>query len=185
MQLIHTHHQLILFKLTHYLETTIFIIGGRFQRVHLYISFHHATLPVILWIGLNYFPAGGHSLFFMFTNLIAHSIMFGLLSLIAINPKLRKLNWKSVISWINVVQMVAIFLHGCQLFLSNSCNFPMILVWIASIWGISIMVAFLLTWPYLNEQRIMEASKLILDDDIKKIREIDRRVQGINFLNKK
>lgn len=154
----------MLYKLTHFMETLIFIYGGKFHPVHFYITYHHATVPILLWISLNFYP-GGHSVFSLFVNLLTHSITFGYLCLMQFMPKLKTLNWQVFTSWVNLMQMLVIFVHGCQLFFSNPCNYPIILVWTAALWGVSIIVAFLLTWPYLNKKRIKELEKFVAKDN--------------------
>lgn len=151
-QIIETQYQWFLLKSTYPVESVILYLGGQFQIVFFYIIYHHATLPLLAWIALKFYP-GGHSVFFVFANSLTHSIMFSFLFFMNIFPKLKEFNWQAFLSGLNIAQMIAILIHGCQLFFYNPCDYPMLLVWIFAIWGISILIVFLLTWPWLTKKR--------------------------------
>lgn len=157
--MIETQYQIFLYKLFIYsMEPILFILGGQFELVYTYILYHHASLPVLGWIATNYYPAG-HSVFFMFANMLTHVHIYGYLALMRHIPILRMYNWQAFITSINIVQMLAIFIHGWQLFFANPCNYPMILVYITSVWGISIAVVFIMTWPFDLKKRLEAKEK--------------------------
>lgn len=152
-QLIDLQHQVLLFKMSYTVETFVFYLSGEFKLVQLYMVYHHATLPILAWVAMNFWPTG-HSVFFIFVNMFIHSIMFSYLFLMLWIPKLKKLNWQAFISWLNIIQITAIFIHGGQLFFRNPCNYPMTIVWISATWGVSIVVVFVMTWPFLTKKRV-------------------------------
>lgn len=99
-------------------------------------------------------------MFFMFVNAATHSIMFSYLFLMNFFTRMKN-DWQ-VISGLNIFQMLAIFVHGCQPLFNNPCNYPTVMVWVAAIWGISIMAVFLMTWPWLTKRSERKLLKEIM-----------------------
>lgn len=58
-----TIYAFFLVKLTYMLETVVFMLGKKYSLASKYHVFHHATLPILVWMTANYTP-GGHAVFF-------------------------------------------------------------------------------------------------------------------------
>lgn len=76
------------------------------------------------------FSAGGHATFFGFINTGIHIVMYLYYMLAAIGPEMQKyLWWKKYLTMMQMLQFGAVFVHGVQLFVSNSCNYSMVFAW--------------------------------------------------------
>lgn len=93
----------LLVKLTYMLETVVFMLGKKYNLVSIYHVFHHSTLPILIWLGVNYYP-GGHATFLIMANSIAHSLLFGYFVIVTAFPKLKKYVtwWKSAFNYLHV-----------------------------------------------------------------------------------
>lgn len=136
-------HHNFLFKLTYFMDTTLRIIIGFRPRTHIYLIYHHSTVPIVFWLMLNYYP-GGHLMVSVLINLLTHSILHGYMFITELIPKLRELNTSVHIQWLVCAELIAIFLHVCQLFFLNTCGYPMTIIYISTLWGFSLMGYFLL-----------------------------------------
>jgi elongation of very long chain fatty acids protein 7 len=90
-----------IFKLTYMMETFPYILlkNSRFNTK--YISLHHSTFPVIVWLIANYSP-GGHATFTGFVNSFAHIIFIGGNLTFIVKPELRKRWWRTIVVWLHV-----------------------------------------------------------------------------------
>lgn len=110
-------------KLTYMLETVVFMLGKKYTLVSKYHVFHHATLPLLVWAPVNYFPGGnyhltfswltmnfmvkfpiGHVTFFVLINSITHILVLGYFVVVTAFPGLKKYTtwWKSAFNWLHV-----------------------------------------------------------------------------------
>lgn len=147
--MIEVFHRVMLFKLAYCLESIVLILGGNVGSVHVYITYHHASFPVLLWITTSYY-LGGQMILFLFINMLTHLIIYSFMFLRMFIPMIKKLNWHAIITFIDVVQMLAIFLCFLQLYVNNSCGYPMLMVHITSIYLASLLLVFFLSWPFFN-----------------------------------
>lgn len=90
-------------KLTYMLETVVFMLGKKYTLVSKYHVTHHSTLPIFVWLGVNYFP-GGHATFFVLANSLTHIFLFGYFVIVTASPGLKKYTtwWKSAFNWLHV-----------------------------------------------------------------------------------
>lgn len=90
-------------KLTYMLETVVFMLGKKYTLVSKYHVTHHSTLPLFVWLGVNYFP-GGHATFFVLANSFTHIFLFGYFVIVTASPGLKKYTtwWKSAFNWLHV-----------------------------------------------------------------------------------
>lgn len=166
MQIVDTCYAFLLLKLTYTLETVVFMLGKKFVLVTKYHVFHHATLPLLIWMGVNYVP-GGHATFFAFVNSLTHMILFSYFTVVTAFPALKDYVtwWRSAFNWLHVsgfknffqiviklyifqiVQFAILILHGGQLFFWNPCNFEANFIVIAAI-----IYALCLTALYLGSR---------------------------------
>lgn len=100
----------LLVKLTYMLETVVFMWGKKYALASKYHVFHHATLPILIWLGVNYFP-GGQSTFFALINSITHMIVLGYFVIVTAFPVLKQYTtwWKSAFNWLHVRLITTFF----------------------------------------------------------------------------
>lgn len=139
-------HHNFLFKLTYVMDTTLRIIIGKRHRTHVYLIYHHATVLIVFWLMLNYYP-GGHLMVSVLINLLTHTMIYGYMFLTEVIPKLKELNTSVHIQWLVCAELIAMFLHVCQVFFLNPCDYPMTIIYITTLWGFSLMGYFLLIKP--------------------------------------
>lgn len=66
----------------------VFILRKKEKLVTPYMIFHHATFPIIVWMGANFTP-GGHAIFVGFANSFFHIILFGIIILGTMLPHIK------------------------------------------------------------------------------------------------
>lgn len=77
-----------------------------------------------VWPGARWVP-GGHSTFFGLCNTFVHFFMYLYYMMAALGPQYQKyIWWKRHMTNLQMVQFIAIFIHGSQLLLRNDCNYP-------------------------------------------------------------
>lgn len=81
-------YKFLWFKFTYYLEIVIFILRKKEKLVTPYMIFHHATFPIIVWMGANFAP-GGHAVFVGVANSFFHIILFGIIISGTILPHIK------------------------------------------------------------------------------------------------
>lgn len=140
-------HGMMLFKLAYCFESIVLIIGGNVGSVHVYITYHHASFPVVLWIVTNYY-LGGQMIFFLFIVNLTHLIIYSFMFLRMFIPIIKKLNWHAIITFIDITQLLVILSHFMQLYVDNSCGYPMLIVHIISTYLASLLFVFFLSWPF-------------------------------------
>lgn len=102
-QVVNHCYAFLIVKLTYMLETVVFVLGKKTVLVSRYHVFHHATLPLLIWLGVNYFP-GGHVTFFALVNSITHMILLAYFVIVTAFPDLKEHTkwWKSTFNWLHV-----------------------------------------------------------------------------------
>jgi hypothetical protein len=75
------------------MESFLIEIGKKNVLRWQYIVIHHATLPFVIWVGVNYSP-GGHSTFFAF--ILSSSAVFYIAYIVVV---LVFPSWKAKLIW--------------------------------------------------------------------------------------
>lgn len=161
-------HAFLLLKLSYYLETTFFIITGRFNLMTSYIITHHSTYPMLIWYALATAP-GGHGVFFVSVNLFTHFVYFSQRLIFLPFPQLRKSWSQKVFVWLHITQFSVILIHGSQLVVNNYCNYPIGVTYVALVWGCLMIGMYATHWIQRiipntdkNQQNQHHSSKLIM-----------------------
>ena len=77
-----------------------------------------------VWPGARWVP-GGHSTFFGLCNTFVHFFMYFYYMMAAMGPQYQKyIWWKRHMTNLQMIQFVAIFIHGSLLLITNDCNYP-------------------------------------------------------------
>lgn len=79
------------------------MLGKKYVLVSKYHVFHHATLPILIWVVANYMP-GGQATFFALVNSFVHAIVLGYFVTVTAFPNLKQYTtwWKSAFNWLHV-----------------------------------------------------------------------------------
>ena len=81
-------------------------------------------MPMSVWPGARWVP-GGHSTFFGLCNSFVHFFMYFYYMMAAMGPQYQKyIWWKRHMTNLQMIQFIAIFIHGSQLLIKNDCNYP-------------------------------------------------------------
>lgn len=88
MEIVQKIHYFLIFKMTYFIEVLVFELMKNERRASFFCYFHHLTLPIMIWIMINYQP-GGHFTFIGFINTFDHVILFGTLIIVSIFPSSR------------------------------------------------------------------------------------------------
>lgn len=64
-------HEFLITKFLYTFQSVIFVLCKKRTSVGYYLLIHHTIFPIMLWIGVNYYP-GGHVTFIGFINSFVH-----------------------------------------------------------------------------------------------------------------
>ena len=96
----------------------------KFGHISLLHVVHHGLMPLSCWTGPRFLP-GGHSTFFGMANVFVHFFMYLYYMMAAMGPQYAKyIWWKRHMTNLQMIQFVAIFIHGFQLFFYDDCDYP-------------------------------------------------------------
>jgi len=111
-------------KFVEFIDTLCFVARKKFSHVSFLHVVHHGILPMSVWPGARWVP-GGHSTFFGLCNTFVHFFMYFYYMMAAMGPQYQKyIWWKRHMTNLQMIQFVAIFIHGSQLLITNDCNYP-------------------------------------------------------------
>ncbi|KAK0073221.1 hypothetical protein PV325_010070, partial [Microctonus aethiopoides] len=101
-------------KFTELFDTVVFVLRKKNNQVSILHIYHHASMPIICWIGLK-FVGGGHSTFFGLLNSFVHVIMYGYYFLAGLGPKMQPyLWWKKHLTLLQLMQFVLAIIHAAN-----------------------------------------------------------------------
>ncbi|KAK4019678.1 hypothetical protein OUZ56_001691 [Daphnia magna] len=117
-------------KFIDFLDTLFFIMRRKDNQITFLHVFHHASIPLTVWIVFRFIP-GGQATFLPTFNSLVHFIMYFYYLMAAMGPRVQKyLWWKKYLTVFQMVQFFLVGLHGLQL-LFIECNFPTAFSWYA------------------------------------------------------
>lgn len=120
----HASYVYFISKFIEFTDTLCFVARKKFSHVSFLHVVHHGILPMSVWPGARWVP-GGHSTFFGLCNTFVHFFMYLYYMMTAMGPQYQKyIWWKRHMTNLQMIQFVAIFLHGSQLLVRNDCNYP-------------------------------------------------------------
>ncbi|GBM47544.1 Elongation of very long chain fatty acids protein 7 [Araneus ventricosus] len=93
-------------KLIEYFDTVIFVLRKKDSQIIFLHVFHHATVPVIAWLGVSYGP-GGYNTIFPMVNSFIHVWMYLYYGLASLGPEIQKyLRWKKYLTSLQLVNRI-------------------------------------------------------------------------------
>ncbi|XP_059224482.1 elongation of very long chain fatty acids protein 7-like [Stomoxys calcitrans] len=111
-------------KITELLDTVFFVLRKRDRQITFLHLYHHASMPFVSLIGVQYY-AGGHGTIVCFVNSFIHIVMYAYYLLAAMGPKVQKyLWWKKYITMMQIVQFLIVFVHTFQVQFQPTCHYP-------------------------------------------------------------
>ncbi|KAG8192350.1 hypothetical protein JTE90_002170 [Oedothorax gibbosus] len=132
-------------KLVEFCDTIFFILRKKDNQVNFLHVFHHSTVPITAWYGVNYGP-GGYNLIFPTANSFVHMWMYLYYGLSALGPGIQKyLWWKKYLTKLQLAQFIFVTGYFLQLYLfpKENCGVSPFLVWLSLSQAIIYFMLFL------------------------------------------
>lgn len=70
-------YQFVITKFVYTLQSVVFVVSKKKSPVATYLLIHHTIFPLMLWLGVNFYP-GGHITFVGFVNSFVHFTVTGM-----------------------------------------------------------------------------------------------------------
>ncbi|XP_068989567.1 very long chain fatty acid elongase 7-like isoform X1 [Neodiprion pinetum] len=118
-------HFYFLCKLTELLDTVFFVLRKKERQITFLHLYHHASMPLYIWIGVRYYAGVSHLTFMGLLNSFVHIFMYSYYMLAAFGPEMQKslMAWKKYITIMQIVQFLVVGLHTVQVFVID-CDVP-------------------------------------------------------------
>ena len=110
-------------KLLEFTDTTFFVLRGKFSQVTFLHVYHHATMPLIWWIGTKW-HAGGISHVGPVCNSFVHVVMYGYYFLASYGDRFQRfLWWKRYLTVLQLTQFLIVLIHTFLALISSGCEY--------------------------------------------------------------
>ncbi|GAM19933.1 hypothetical protein SAMD00019534_031080, partial [Acytostelium subglobosum LB1] len=119
------------------MDTVFMILRKKFDQVSFLHVYHHSSIFILWWIGMNWTP-GGDAYLSSMMNSFVHTIMYTYYLLSSLKIEVW---WKRYLTQLQLVQFV-INLGSSIYALSNDCPFPRWMFWGMIIYMVSMLVLF-------------------------------------------
>lgn len=83
-------------KFLYTLQSVVFVMCKKQSSVSTYLLIHHATFPLLLWIGTNFYP-GGHATFIGSINAVVHFCVTGMRIISTIWPSESFIKYSKIV----------------------------------------------------------------------------------------
>lgn len=108
-------------KIVEYADTGFFIARKKFSHVSFLHVYHHASMSVIMWVILTFFPVGDAFVAVVYNSII-HVIMYSYYFLSALGPQFQKyLWWKRHLTKMQIIQFCLVIQQSVSA-LWMACN---------------------------------------------------------------
>ena len=115
-------------KLIDLLDTVFFILRKKWSQVSALHVYHHSSVPICVWLAVNFAPTAGVNGIFPILNSAVHVLMYTYYALAAFGPSIQKyLWWKRYITQVQLAQFVVFFIYGLT-YLIKQRGWPTILI---------------------------------------------------------
>lgn len=134
-QSMHCCRMLYIYMLSKFIDmadTVFFVLRKKNRQISTLHTYHHAIVPLIIWMAVKLIPCAGPGGLFPLLNSVIHAIMYSYYALSAgMGPTYRHLLfWKKYITMLQLVQFVIYIIHG-TLFLFLQTGYPKFIVYLA------------------------------------------------------
>ncbi|GIY39365.1 elongation of very long chain fatty acids protein AAEL008004 [Caerostris darwini] len=111
-----------LLKFYEFLDTVFFVLRKKNSQITTLHVFHHALVPITVWIGIKY-GAGGYNTLFPVLNSFVHAWMYLYYGLAALGPSVQKyLWWKKYLTKLQMLQFILVLVFMLQLYFYPTCE---------------------------------------------------------------
>eukprot|EP00794_Sanderia_malayensis_P018161 gene18161-19974_t len=173
-------------KIIEFADTVFFVLRKRNAQISFLHVYHHATMPLLWWIGTKWVP-GGLSVFAASLNSFVHVIMYCYYGLTVFGPAIQKyLWWKHYLTQLQLLQFnIALFLSLYGWY--TECPFPTWMYHTLSLYMISYIILFgnFYVQAYIKQQRLYSKEKLADHARSKENHVITQNGHASERLNKK
>ncbi|XP_054159290.1 elongation of very long chain fatty acids protein 1-like [Oppia nitens] len=115
-------------KLVDLLDTIFFILRKKWTQVSPLHLYHHASVPVCVWLAVKFAPTAGVNGIFPIFNSAVHVLMYTYYALSAFGPIVQPyLWWKRYITQVQLIQFVIFFIYGTT-YVFKQTGWPTILI---------------------------------------------------------
>lgn len=110
-------------KLVEFTDTTFFVLRGKFNQVTFLHVYHHATMPLIWWIGVKW-HAGGITHIGPICNSFIHVVMYSYYFWSSFGARFQRfLWWKKYLTVLQLAQFHFVLFHTFFALLSRDCGY--------------------------------------------------------------
>ena len=121
-------HWYFISKLIDLMDTVFFVLRKKDSQVTPLHLYHHASVPVCVWLALKYAPSAGVNGIFPIFNSLVHVLMYSYYALTTFGPWIHKyLWWKKYLTMIQLVQF-AIFFTYSMTYVIKQTGWPSFLI---------------------------------------------------------
>ncbi|KAF8788971.1 Elongation of very long chain fatty acids like protein [Argiope bruennichi] len=111
-----------LVKFYEFIDTVFFVLRKKNSQITTLHVFHHALVPITVWIGIKY-GAGGYNTLFPLLNSFVHTWMYLYYALAAFGPCVQKfLCWKKYLTKLQMLQFIIVLVFMLQLYFFPTCK---------------------------------------------------------------
>lgn len=115
----------LLTKLFDLVETIFFVMRKKRSQISLLHLYHHAVVPLIVWVAIKIAPTSGAGGIFPLLNSAVHTIMYTYYLLSSLGPQYRRhLRWKRWITLLQLAQFVLYMANGWTFMYLDGGEFP-------------------------------------------------------------
>lgn len=165
-KLVHTCTMLYIYMISKFVDmadTVFFILRKKYQQASFLHVYHHAIVPLLIWMAVKLMPCAGPGGLFPLLNSLIHAVMYSYYTLSALGPQYQKLLfWKKYITVVQLAQFVFYIIHA-TLFLFLQTGYPKFIVYLAYVQNPFFLFMFYqffrATYLHNNAQQQLEISQ--------------------------
>ena len=111
-------------------DSIFFVLRKKHNQASFLHVYHHAIVPLIVWMGAKLMPCAGPAGLFPLFNSLIHAIMYTYYTLAAMGPQYKNLLfWKKYVTILQLIQFFCYTVHG-TLFLFLQTGYPKFVVYL-------------------------------------------------------
>ncbi|KAI6659745.1 GNS1-like protein [Oopsacas minuta] len=130
-------------KFLEFTDTTFFVLRGKFNQVTFLHVYHHASMPLIWWVGVKW-HAGGITHVGPICNSFIHVVMYSYYFLASFGARFQRyLWWKKYLTVMQLAQFHIVLIHTFLALVSEDCGYSKGVLTSQTIYMISLIGLFL------------------------------------------
>ena len=105
-------------------DTVFFVLRKKFNHISFLHVFHHASVPLIAFIGLKFHPHPSAG-FLPMSNVFVHTFMYAYYAMSCMGPQISQyIWWKKHLTQMQLLQFLSVLAHGIYTYATPDCHFP-------------------------------------------------------------